>query len=348
MNIIFRVDSSRELGSGHVSRCMTLACELKNHGANVSFVCRELDGHLNGFIEVSGFKLFCLKSGGISLNFEIDAKETLNILSQNKLDCDWLIVDHYALGSEWESKLKSVVKHIMVIDDLANRAHDCDILLDQNYYINAAMRYDGLVPTQAMKLLGPEFAMLRSEFAHTKVSLRTRLNKITRLLIFFGGSDLANETAKTLEALEHINKKDLFVDVVLGVQNKNKDKIIKSLKWAKNYKCHLQTDKMAELMNNADLAITAGGSSTWERMCLGLPAIVISVADNQTQIAKDLFMEGFQYYLGESASVKASDIAKELERRLANPFATFMLGKKGMSLVDGQGVNRVANKIYGG
>ena len=170
VRIVIRVDSSIQMGSGHIMRCLTLANALRKKGAILTFICREHPGHLFDLIETSGYQLIrlsapkFLSSGNLSssqmlgVSQKEDAQETMSRMKAIGY-CDWLIVDHYSLDIVWESAMRSAVKTIMIIDDLANRRHDYDLLLDQNYYRNLNDRYDGLVPVDCLNLL------LHSQFA---------------------------------------------------------------------------------------------------------------------------------------------------------------------------------------
>lgn len=298
MNIIIRTDSSVNIGTGHVMRCLTLADELKKNEANVEFICRELEGNIIDIIEGKGFVVNKLpkpehgedKLTGyakwLEVKWEIDAEETKKIL-KSKSNIDLLIIDHYAIDRKWESRLRSYTKRIMVIDDLANREHDTDILLDQNYVENMETRYDRLVPPICKKLLGPQYVLLRPEFYQARANLRERDGTVRRILIFFGGSDPTNETAKAIRAVAKLNCTDLEVDVVVGASNPHKEEI-KKLCFNYSYNYLHQVNNMAELMAKADLAIGAGGATTWERCFLGLPSICIIIADNQEEIIKAL------------------------------------------------------------
>lgn len=319
--IIFRVDSSTQIGSGHLMRCLTLANQLKTK-AEIYFISRNLVGNLNYLIAQNGFKCIELLPANdrnnvlygyekwLTVKQEQDAKEVKEILKN--LDAELLVVDSYGMDETWEKTIRPYVKKIMVIDDLANRRHDCDILLDQNYYVDMNNRYNGLVNSKCKLLLGPTYALLREEFYIEKKKQRQRNGRIKNILVFFGGSDLTNETMKTLRALVALNREDITVNVVVGSSNQYKE-VVKEFcnkyKWM-HYYC--QINNMAEMMNQADLAIGAGGTTTWERCFLGLPAIVITVAENQNKIAQDCAKTGFIKYIGDSNSVNVDTVLNAL------------------------------------
>lgn len=227
-----------------------------------------------------------------------------------------LVVDSYALDCKWEKYLRPYVNKIMVLDDLANRTHDCDILLDQNFYKNMEHRYDELVPFTCQMLLGPKYALLRPEFHQAKKNLRKRDGKVRRILVFFGGSDPTNETKKALEAIKLLNRPDISVDVVVGASNPHKEEIKKMCSQMPNTTYYCQVENMAEMMAAADLAIGAGGATTLERLYLELPTIAIAVAENQVETLEALQEDKYIYYLGQSNMTYIYSYLLELKRKI--------------------------------
>lgn len=309
MIAVFRVDASTQIGSGHVIRCLTLAQKLKKEKqADVYFVMRLLEGNLIELVKSKGFTVFTLPKAPLNDGLKgyakwltatqiQDAEETNAVISQLP-KIDLLVVDSYAIDCEWESMLRPYVKQIMVIDDLANRKHDCDILLDQNFFVNKEERYNGLVPEDCKLYLGPKYALLREEFYITKEHLRKRNGDINNILVFFGGSDLTNETEKAIKAIILLDNPDIQVNVVVGTANKNKEKIEKLCKQYQQFSFYCQVDNMAELMNEADLAIGAGGTTIWELLYLEVPNIVIATAENQIEVCENLKIIEKIVYLG--------------------------------------------------
>lgn len=227
-----------------------------------------------------------------------------------------LVVDSYALDQKWEQFLRPFVNKIMVIDDLANRPHDCDLLLDQNYYREMEHRYNDLLPPNCQKLLGPEYALLRPEFHRAKKNLRERDGKIRRILVFFGGSDPTNETKKALEAIKLLNRPEIAVDVVVGAANPHRKEIEQICREMPNTTYHYQVENMAELMTAADLAIGAGGVTTWERLYLELPTIAIAVAENQVETLAALGEAGLVEYLGKNNEMSVKDLFSRVRDKI--------------------------------
>lgn len=351
MKVLFRTDASLVIGSGHVMRCLTLADELRSRGADIVFVCREHPGNLCSFIEGKGYTVhrlpYSVFGGGsfgednwLGATWEDDAEQTSVVLRADS-SVDWLVVDHYSLNTKWEKTLKPLVQNIMVIDDLADREHDCDLLLDQNYYVDLETRYDHLVPQGCQKMLGPGYALLRSEFREARMGLKQRDGVVRRILLFFGGSDPTNETAKTLTALKSLNLETIAVDVVVGTSNPFRNEVRQLCQTFLNVCCHCQVSNMAELMVRADLSVGAGGATTWERCCLGLPAIVIAVAQNQIKICEDTATFGATKYLGTSDQISVPILVNAVSEMIGSRDSLIELSLLAQRLVDGEGVNRV-------
>lgn len=357
MNIVIRTDASVAIGTGHVMRCLSLADVLRSHGAAVHFVCRLHDGHLCGIIKDRGYPVHSLArpvidlesntasiySAWLGATWQDDAADTIAAIDSLGPKPDWLIVDHYALDSNWENSVCASVERTMVIDDLADRKHSCDLLLDQNLYEDAEIRYLGLVPKHCQLLLGPRFSLLRNEFREVRVGLAARSGPVQGILVFFGGIDRANLTTAAIEALDGIDLCDVRVDVVIGDQNSRR-KGIESICAARNFECHVQTDRLAEMMSKADISVGAGGSATWERCCLGLPCLTFAVADNQRQLVNDAALAGI-LSAPEVDLEDADAIAMHVQAFIGNPLLRESISRKSMSIVDGYGADRVRRAI---
>ena len=325
MKVVFRVDSSSQIGSGHLMRCLTLAQRLvKEKNADVLFVMRDLDGNLINLIEDKKYRVVVLTKSKkdenlkgyaewLTVTQEHDAQETIDVVSQEIVDL--LIVDSYAIDITWERIIRPYVKKIMVIDDLANRKHDCDILLDQNFYENKDIRYDGLVPVNCKLFLGPQYAILREEFYEVRKRLKKRDGDIRNILVFFGGVDLTNETKKTLEAIIKLGREDININVIVGQGNPHKEEIKRICDGFSYMQYFCQVNNIAEFMNEADLSIGAGGTTIWERCFLGLPSIVIAVAENQIVGCKDLDEYGAIFYIGTYYDTDVTDIGNVLRNK---------------------------------
>ena len=308
MNVILRTDASLEIGTGHVMRCLTLAQALQDHGARCRFVSREHPGHMVDAVRAAGFDVLalpepqpnfaCSEEQGLypawlGADPATDALQTRALLPDQLVD--WLVVDHYAIDARWETNMRSACHRLLVIDDLADRLHDCDMLLDQTLNRQPA-DYAELLPSGCAILTGSRYALLRPEFAAERTTSlkRKRGGQIRRLLIAMGGVDLHDVTSRVLLALVVCNlPSDIEVDVVLGWQAPWQDKVrqaARQLPFA--VQVHVGIDNMARLMVECDLAIGAAGTTALERCCLGLPTIALILAPNQREGAEALKAAG--------------------------------------------------------
>ncbi len=343
MNVIFRADSSLQIGTGHVARCLSLARALARGGAQITFVCRDLEGSVHETIAKQGFGLQLLPRQQ-KLTPELDAEQTIAALNAAPGPTHWVIVDHYGLDARWERAIAPRTESIMAIDDLADRPHDCAILLDQNLFPAHEMRYQKLVPAHCRQLLGPRYALIAENF-QSLANVQPRSGVIRRILVSLGGSDAGNETGKVLEALGRLLQYKWQVDVVIGASNPNLESVRKLAEALPLAKLHVQTDRMAELMLTADLAIGAGGTTSWERCRTGLPCVTIAVVQNQVAPSRSLAQAGHTLYLGESAAVSTQQITEALETLAKCPELVRHFSLSNLSLVDGQGARRVAQLL---
>ncbi len=342
-------------------RCLALAEELKQGGTEVGFITCKHEGNLIDLIKRKGFKLYELSSvlkdhledsakkgyaNLFGITQEADAAKTVAVLKD--LQPDWVIVDHYAIGESWERKIRASTKKIMVIDDLANRRHDCDLLLDQNYVRANHPRYADLVSPACTVLSGPKYALLRNAFTEARKTLRKRDGSIRRIFVFFGGVDPDNMTGKALEALSAIEFSHMHADVVIGAANPHRDTISHAVTQRPLTRIHVQVENIAEIMAQADLALCAGGTTTWERFCLGLPSLVVTIANNQIPFTRDLHRDGLLRWLGNSQDVDASILSKELMQAVKDTEWNRQEAELGMQLVDGKGAQCVASLLLAG
>ncbi|MCL4439984.1 MAG: UDP-2,4-diacetamido-2,4,6-trideoxy-beta-L-altropyranose hydrolase [Firmicutes bacterium] len=331
MDVVFRVDASVQMGTGHLTRCLTLADGLRAKGAEkIYFVCRLLPGNLCQYLESKGHVVYRMPCSPQWL--ETDAGDTRTLLAGIG-GINWLVVDHYALDSRWETQMRPYARKIMVIDDLADRPHDCDLLLDQNLYENMETRYRGLVQEHCRQLLGPKYALLRPEFRDARKNLRNRDGAVHRILVFFGGSDPTNETAKALEAVRMINRPDIYLDVVVGAANPHRNQIKQLCSTLPNTAFFCQVSNIANLMAEADLAIGAGGTATWERCFLGLPSITMIVARNQADTTAAVAAHGAAWNLGWSGGVSPDRLADSVKMALGNPALLRDIGLNAMRIM---------------
>ncbi len=304
MHIVFRTDASVQIGTGHVMRCLTLAETWREQDAKCTFICREHPGNLIELIRQRGFFVHVLQCnedleikggttsyvGWLGADWHTDAEESKVGVGDEVID--WLVVDHYALDIRWERAMRANCRRILVIDDLADRMHNCDLLLDQNLG-RKSEDYCGLLDGKVKTLIGPKYALMRQEFSMLRrqtLIRRQNETQLRHLLITMGGVDKDNVTSQVLTALQSCAlPSELFITVVMGphapwlvqIQEKAAQLIWKT-------EVLVGVNNMAWLMARSDLAIGAAGSTSWERCCLGLATIQVVLAQNQVAIAQAL------------------------------------------------------------
>ncbi|GFO68504.1 hypothetical protein GMLC_20830 [Geomonas limicola] len=315
MRLVIRADASQELGSGHVMRTLALVEALAPRGGEFSLVSRDLPEHLAELAAARGVRVLPL-AGPAPGDPAEDAAQTARLIGGRP---DWLVVDHYRLDAAWERLVRPGVRRLMVIDDLADRPHDCDLLLDQNLVEGMELRYRGLVPEETRLLIGPAHALLRGEFVAQRAALPPRDGTVERILVCFGGSDPTGETAKALEALALPEFAGLEIDVVAGGSNPHWADLEAQCQKLPRASFQRQSFEMARLMAQADLALGAGGGSAWERCFLGLPTLTVTVAANQEAPALAADRAGLARLLGSSYEVTSAVLARALRAALAAP-----------------------------
>ena len=353
MNIVFRAEASLEIGSGHVMRCLTLAEACRQQGAVVTFACRSRRGDLNELIRHRGFGLLTLGAAAenttsgepnwLGAEGSDDARETLSALRSHLPQQDWLIADNYAIDAGWERTLRPAAPRILVIDDLANRPHDCDILLDQNLIRSMETRYDGKT-ADATLLLGPSYALLREDYEDLRKRARLRTS-VESIMIYFGGSDLGDLTGASLRAILSMTQWRPRVDVVLAPSSPNFNAVQSLCSEHDKVVLHTRLPSLAALMLDADLAIGAVGATSWERLCLGLPTLGVTVASNQVPVAERLAEAGLMFWLGDAGSVTEATIGGALKKvRTSADLAS--ISRHSMDVCDGAGTRRVVSSIW--
>jgi UDP-2,4-diacetamido-2,4,6-trideoxy-beta-L-altropyranose hydrolase len=311
MRILIRCDAALAIGSGHVMRCRNLARALQRRGADVLFLCREQPGDLIALLAeefgvmrlpplpgskpaMEGREGRDLYGAWLGCSQQQDADTCLKVIRVAAIGpIDWLVVDHYGLDQAWErliceglSGIQGDAPKLLVFDDLADRPHQAQVLVDTNRLDARAWdAYRAHVPAECRLLLGPSYAPLDPIYAQLQ-SLAPQRSTLRRVLVFFGGVDQANHTAVALEALGHPDFADLAVDVVLGAAAPHHASVAQLVQQRPLTQLHGGLPSLAGLMLRADLAIGAAGTASWERAALALPTIVSSVADNQRQGAQ--------------------------------------------------------------
>jgi len=360
MNIVVRADASNFMGIGHVMRCLTLARSLSEAGHVVYFVCREHTGNLGEKILEAGHVLHLLPKASsyietkpdpslspphlswLGETWQVDVQQTKNALAGLKID--WLIVDHYALDQHWESSMRDQVENILVIDDLADRLHDCDVLVDQTLNQVEAI-YKPLVPEQCLLLTGTRYALLRPEFSLLRSQSLASRNKprIKHIAIVFGGGDQSKHILDSLLSIQKsLIPNDVKITIVMAKKSRYFNQVsvlAKDLPYEIDIIAHI--DDMARLMARTDLVIGAAGGASLERCCLGVPTLLFVLAENQRFNASALSAK-------EAVSILCDlvvDLEEALNACVEEPQKLRKLSQAASELVDGKGVERVMKRF---
>ncbi|MGE5538265.1 MAG: UDP-2,4-diacetamido-2,4,6-trideoxy-beta-L-altropyranose hydrolase [Gemmatimonas sp.] len=353
MKVAIRTDASPAMGMGHLMRCLTLADALRAETAEVTFLSAPMASHWSKLVQGRGHRHVALDLGGdgpgdgglahahwLPWGQQADAGAAIAALGG---PVEWLIVDHYALDARWETAVRPVARRVLVIDDLADRRHACDVLVDHNPQL--ADRYDHLVERAADRLLGPRFALLRPEFAGHRA--RRRDGAVERTIVFMSGTDPNGSTLVALAALSEPDLRDLDLDVVIGQGSPHLDAVTAAVERRGRATLHIDAPDIAALFAAADLAVGSGGVAALERCCLGLPSITIAIADNQKPGLGALRKVGAVAHLGDLGTVTANSLADAVRRLRGSRGEVQALAEAARSVVDGQGTSRVVAAMQG-
>ena len=354
MQVVFRVDSATQIGSGHLMRCLTLATALRERGATCAFVCRSHLNNLTSLVRQKRFTVYELPQGteprssdDLGVPLEVDAQQTQAILGELGL-VDWLVVDHYGIDASWEQSLRPWVKRIFVIDDLANRPHDCDVLLDQNDFTDLSARYHRLCNEGTVILTGLKYSILRNEFFNLPRKIRPlESGKLKTIFIYFGFSDPFFLTLKSVRALCETDLVNIFVVVILSEVNSSFCETKALLESRGAYRLYKFCESIGTIMASCDLAIGAGGTTAKERIALGLPSIVISYGKDQNPTCLKLHKQGLIHYLGNYCSVSDDTLFESLRFFAQNLNYLTEMSKNCLKSGVQSGVDKICKFILG-
>ena len=329
MIAVFRSDASPTIGSGHIMRCMTLAEAFQKRDAKYIFAATDETQKTVPLLGVSGF--------------EIIAPEQASVLKP-----DILIVDHYGLDESYETQARAWSKKIVVLDDLTNRRHDCDLLLDQTYG-RRKDDYETLVPSGCRIVTGADYTILRPQFAMARPRAEERRasgNRLKRVLVAVGSTNYNNIILKIIDGFMQVTGDSLQIDIVLGSGASNLSDVRRAVSLLNDHgrhtaTLHLDVQDMAAMMVDADLAIGAGGTTTWERCCLGLPTLMLQLADNQIPTIEALTKAGAIIPIGHVSDLTPEKMAAYFETAAASPGILNNLSRVSFGICDGKGLERV-------
>lgn len=345
MTYAFRVDSSTRIGTGHLVRCLTLAKELRSRGEGSIFLCQHLDGNVISQVLDADFEVLRMDINSSDHNVaELqDATEFLRLI--RALSITSVIVDHYDLSLAWEEMVGQQVDQVMVIDDFVHRQHHCDLLLNQNLVPPNDHSFSISQHGAKRTLIGPKYALLQQEYALLRSIRSLQDSAVERISVFMGGSDPDNITELVVHALLDMGLKDIAIDVVVGSTNPHRTKLQATFEDHPSINFHSKLSSLAPLLNSSNLAIGAGGTTNWERMCLGVPSVVVDIAENQREICVELARVGLIEYIGSAFSIEPVNIQNAVEKLCSDQSLRRQFSCKGQVTVDGFGANRVVETL---
>lgn len=356
MRVVFRADASRRIGSGHVARCVTLGQELARRGAKVTFIARQHESGWYRRVADAGFELRLLQTPSghrsdlpdgdyvawLGVDPLQDAAETIEHLAEQ--DFDLLIVDHYALDAAWEREVRAHVGRVMAIDDLADRVHEVDLLLDQNLRSDGGAVYRQLLPGGAAVLSGPSYALLAPSYRRTREQSAPAAQP-GRVLVSLGGATAPDVLNEVMAGLCDSSGAVSAIDVVDPLRAWGGDGQQACHRAGVPVQVHGAVPDLVGLLLDAEVAVGAGGSTSWERMCLGVPTVAVSVASNQRRVLNELDKVGTVIDVGDVTDGAAGRCGDGVDALLRDRARRETMGCYGRLLVDGRGVERVAEAI---
>ncbi len=346
--LLVRADAGRSIGSGHVIRSLTLAGILKQRGVESVFAIRDgqevlierIRDECHDVIPLTGeAPAGSVLSGPWPIEAQQDDLD--QVIDRSSAPYDAVIVDHYGLDAHWERGIRTLCDRVLAIDDLANRSHDADVLVDHNWYgPDTARRYDDLVPSGCVQLLGPRYAPLQDAYAEARELMSPPEVPPHRILVSFGGSDPTGETEKVIDALSVPEFRELSVDVVLGSSGLLTDHLRDAIDGRPQTALHIALPTLAGMLQKADLSIGASGAATWERACLGVPGLVTTTSEAHSGVTRALAEAGMTTWAGLGGEVTTTRY-RDLLHRIAAGEVDYP-----PPLVDGHGAARVAEALW--
>jgi UDP-2,4-diacetamido-2,4,6-trideoxy-beta-L-altropyranose hydrolase len=333
--LIFRVDASPEIGTGHFMRCLALAQAWKDKGGEAIFITACKNETLLQRLRNERFGVNVLPGSG-------DWTEIKNIL--DKYPDSWIVLDGYHFDEAYQQKIKETGHRLLVIDDMAHIKHYyADIVLNQNLHADL-LRYSCEPYTKL--LLGTKYVLLRREFKAWRGKKR-KISKIAKhILVTLGGADPANDTLKVVRALHQVNIPGLEAAVVIGSSNVHVDALKAEIsRSGLPVRLIRNAENMPELMAWADVAIASAGTTAWELAFMGVPMILLVLAENQVRIAGELAVIGAAQNLGRSDGLSSPYIGLALSQLIQSPKMRSNMSRRCTRLVDGRGSERIFKRL---
>lgn len=342
MKLVFRVDASIQIGTGHVMRCLALAQAWQEAGGQPIFAMSTEAQALKSRLQSEGMEIINLS---VQMGSAEDAKKTATLAQH--LGANWVVVDGYHFGAEYQQIIKNFGLNLLFFDDYGHASHYyADIVLNQNISASESL-YANREPYIQL-LLGTRYALLRREFWQWRGWKREMSADARKILVTLGGSDPDNVTLKVIQALQAVEIDGLEAVVVVGGSNPHYEQL-QSAAEKSRFPIRLERNatNMPELMAWADVAITAGGSTTWELAFMGLPSIILVVADNQKAIAEKLDALGVAVNLGWHEDVAVAHIVRAIIQILLSSETRTEMSIREQELIDGEGTARVLMHLKG-
>ena len=336
MRVLFLTEAAAHIGGGHLMRCLTLAGELARGGADVRFAVNKDAQRFAPSVERAGFAFTTVRALA-------DAAE----IAARQGGVDTIVCNSYKFEAELERSLRTIAAKIVVIDDLANRPDHCDLLIDATLG-RAAQDYRDLVSPETVILAGERYALLRPEFAALRgesLARRAAGGSVKRILVSLGLTDIGGITARVAAALLEADLK-AQIDVVIGPRVQSRAALEAMAAGDSRMELHIDPANMARLMTNADIAIGAGGTTSWERCCLGLPTVLVVLADNQRLIGERLGRVGAVRPITGATDAHLVEITHAIFELSNDEYARGKMIRAAATIIDGRGAVLATEAIY--
>lgn len=333
--LLIRVDGNGCIGTGHVMRCLALAQGWRDEGGTVMFASAALPPAFGRRLQHESCDMASITAQPGS---QADAKQTADMAV--RLGADWVAVDGYHFDAAYQDAIKSAGRRLLFFDDYGHAVrYAADLVLNQNLDADESLFQNRTSETQL--LLGPRYALLRREFWPYRGWQRLHPEKATKLLITLGGADPDNVTTKALEAVVELNDPELHTIAIVGSLHPCRDALAQWAKGQPRMEVQMDVDHMPELMTWADVAIAAGGTTTWERCLVGLPSLMVILAENQAPIARAMLQHDSACVVPSTTSA----IGQELRRLLVDRPRRQRMSQASQQLVDGWGLRRLLSRM---
>lgn len=340
MHVVFRADASESLGSGHLKRCLLLADAILESGGRCSFIVRNRNIVSERLLKHCVHNVFFLDLSEMADQVE-DANQCIQCMHNMLHAIDWLIVDHYGLDIRWEAAARAMSRFLLVIDDLANRTHDCDVLVDPGFGRHEEDYAHWLTPN-VNRLLGSQYAIVHPSFANFHASAPV-WPEVRRVHIFFGGGASVKWLTSCVELIMEVEPDiEVFAlgfcdeQVIARLQERYGDR----LEWSR------YEEDMVKHYSRCSLAIGSPGTATWERACVGIPSAILATAENQIPILIQLDQLGLCRYLGPAWQWNLQELAGKIRAFFQDDVSRSYMRATGLSAVDGKGVERIVLNLF--